>query len=104
MLPWPHDHGLGGGDIYERRLSWICVRNPYRDGEAVCGASEVDWYRARDMEEEGRAAIGESWCRESKSAGVPGASSGCVPYCARLSEARVRDTGTGPGLRRYKCG
>lgn len=27
-----------------------------------------------------------------------------APYCAHLSWARVRDTGTGPVLRRYKFG
>lgn len=27
-----------------------------------------------------------------------------VAYCAHLSEAKVRDTGTRPVLRRYKCG
>ena len=59
VLPRPYDHGLGGGDVNERRLSWVCVRYPYRDGETVCGAAEVDWYRAGDVEEEGRAAIWE---------------------------------------------
>lgn len=64
VLPWPHDHGLGGGNVYERRLSWVCVRDPYRYGETVCGAAKVDWYCTGDMEEERRAAIGECWCRE----------------------------------------
>lgn len=64
MLSWPHDHGLGGSNVYERRLSWVCVRDPYRYGESVCGAAKVDWYCTGDMEEEGRAAIGECWCRE----------------------------------------
>lgn len=59
VLPWPHDHGLCGGNVYERRLSWVSVRDPYRYGETVCGAAKVDWYCTRDMEEEGRAAIGE---------------------------------------------
>ena len=59
VLAWPYDHGLGRGNIYERRLSWVCVRNPYRDGETVCGAAKVDWYCAGDVEEEGRAAIWE---------------------------------------------
>lgn len=59
MLPRPYDHGLGRGDINERRLPWVGVRDPYRKGEAVCGAAEVDRYRAGDVEEEGRAAVGE---------------------------------------------
>lgn len=59
MLPWPHDHGLGRGNVYERGLPWICMRNPYRDGETVCGAAKVDWYRTGDVKEEGRGAIGK---------------------------------------------
>jgi hypothetical protein len=59
VLPWPHDHCLGRGNVYERGLPWICVRNPYRDGETVCGAAKVDWYRTGDVKEEGRGAIGK---------------------------------------------
>lgn len=59
VLPWPHNHSLSRGHVDERRLSWVCVRNPYRDGETVCGAAKVDRYCAGDVEEEGRGAIGE---------------------------------------------
>lgn len=59
VLPRPDDHGLSRGNVYERRLSWVCMRNPYRDGETVCGAAKVDWYCTGDMEEEGRAAVRE---------------------------------------------
>lgn len=59
MLAWPYDHCLSRGNVYERRLSRVCVRNPYRDGETVCGAAKVDWYCTRDVKEEGRSAVGK---------------------------------------------
>lgn len=57
MLSWSNDHCLGRGDIDERRLSWIRMRNPYRNGKSISGATEGHWYGARDMEEQGGAAV-----------------------------------------------
>lgn len=87
VLPWPHDHGVGRGDVYERWLSRVCVGNPYRDGETVCSAAKVDGYCTRDVEEEGRGAIWKCYCRErSRSAynsDATGSRTGA--YCGHLS-------------------
>jgi len=61
VLAGTHHHCLGRGHVCQWRLSRVCVRNPYRDREAVCRAAEEDGYRAREMEEQRRRAVGECY-------------------------------------------
>lgn len=42
MLPWPDSHRVCRRNINQRGLSRVGVRHPYRDGEPVRAASEVD--------------------------------------------------------------
>jgi hypothetical protein len=46
MLSGSHQHVLGGSNVYNGRLSGVCVRYPYCDGEAICCAAKGDWKRA----------------------------------------------------------
>jgi hypothetical protein len=59
MLPGTNDHGLGWGHVGQGRLARVCVRNPYRYWEAVGCATEEDGYCPREVEEQGRVAVGE---------------------------------------------
>ncbi len=42
MLARSHRHVLGRCDICQRGLAGISVRNPYRNGKSIGGASEDD--------------------------------------------------------------
>ena len=59
VLPRTDDHGLGRGHVGQGRLARVCVRDPYRDGETVGCAAEEDGYCSREVEEQGRVAVGE---------------------------------------------
>jgi hypothetical protein len=59
VLPRTDHHGLGRGHVGQGGLAWVGVRNPYRDRESVGCAAEEDRYCAREVEKQGRVAVGE---------------------------------------------
>lgn len=59
VLAWADHHVLCGHNIDHRWLSWVCVRDPYRDWESVGGAAEVDGEGASEVEEQSIGAIRE---------------------------------------------
>jgi hypothetical protein len=63
MLPNTDRHILCRCHIDDRRLPRVCIRNPKRDGESVCGAPEGDRECAYEVEEERREAILICWRR-----------------------------------------
>lgn len=59
VLAWADHHVLCGHNIDHRWLSWVGVRDPYRDWESVGGAAEVDGEGAHEVEEQSIGAIRE---------------------------------------------
>lgn len=59
MLTRAHHHGRSWGHIYQRCLSGVCVRDPYRHGESICAAPEVDRKGAGQVNEKGTRSIGK---------------------------------------------